>query len=92
MKADTDPVCLVRNGEARAVVIIADEPSETARYAVKELVWHLKEATGVTLKVLPESETPEAPHTRVFIGETETARRLGMDPELLQREAYSNSG
>ena len=81
-------VSLVREGAPRAVVITPDQPTEVARYAAQELVWHVEEATGVALEILPESETPEAPHTRVFVGETETARQLGMDPERLQREAY----
>ena len=82
-------VSLVRNGEARAVVVRADEPSETARYAVEELVWHVEESTGVALDVMPESQAPAEVHTRVYIGETETARRNGIEPERLQREAYT---
>ncbi|MFH1738979.1 MAG: DUF4838 domain-containing protein [bacterium] len=82
-------VSLVRDGKARAVVVRADEPSETARYAVEELVWHVEKATGVKLEVMPESEAPAEMHTRVYVGETETARHNGIDPERLQREAYT---
>jgi hypothetical protein len=53
----TAQVSLVRDGTARAVVLRADEPSSVARYAVERL-WHVEEATGVALEVMPESETP----------------------------------
>lgn len=82
-------VSLVRNGEARAVVIRADEPSETTRYAVDEFVRHVKKSTGVALKVIPESEAPMDVHTRIYIGDTEASRQSGIDPGTLQREAYT---
>jgi hypothetical protein len=81
-------VCLVRNGEAMAAVVHADAPTETARYAVAELTDHTEKAAGVRLAVYPESEAPEAVHTRIFIGETERARHCGIDVSRLPREAY----
>lgn len=82
-------VSLVRDGKARAVVLRADEPSPVASYAVKELLRHVEKATGVTLKVMPESEAPAQVHTRIYIGQTKAARRHGIDPDYLQREAYT---
>lgn len=82
-------VSLVRDGEANAVLLRADEPSLVVRYAIEELVWHVRKATGVTLKVMPESEEPVEVHTRIYIGQTDAARRNGIDPERLQREAYT---
>ncbi len=88
MATGTDGFSVVRDGEARAVVVTADEPFETARYAVDELAWHIKEATGVALDVLPESTVPDKLCTRIYVGETEAARRVGIVPESLPREAY----
>ncbi|MCP4643970.1 MAG: DUF4838 domain-containing protein [bacterium] len=82
-------VSLVREGKARAVVVTADEPSRTARYAAEELVWHVAHATGVTLKTVVESDTPGDVHTRVFIGDTGAGRARGLDPDRLPREAYT---
>ena len=62
-------VSLVRDGEIRAVVVTADEPSPVARYAVDELLRHVREATGVTLNVMPESNAPAEVHTRIYIGQ-----------------------
>ena len=81
-------VSLVREGEARAVILRAYEPSSVARYAIEELIWHLEKATGIRLKVLPESEEPAEIHTRIYIGQTEAARRNGITPECLLREVY----
>lgn len=82
-------VSLVRDSEARAVVVRADKPTSVARYAVKELVRHVEKATGITLKVVPESEAPVGLHTRVYVGQTEAARRHGIEPERLRREAFT---
>jgi len=81
-------VTLVREGSARAMVVTADEPTAMARYAAEELVWHVERATGVTIEVVPESSAPADVHTRLYIGETESARHNGIDPERLPREAY----
>ena len=84
----TAQVSLVRGGQVRAAVITADEATPTAAYAAEELVRHVALATGCTLPVVKESETPEAPHTRVYIGETRAARKEGIDTDRLPREAY----
>ncbi|MFO7973960.1 MAG: DUF4838 domain-containing protein [Candidatus Hydrogenedentota bacterium] len=84
----TAQVSLVKNGEARAVVVLADTPSETARYAAEELVRHVELATGVRLEITPESDVPAAPHTRIYVGETESAAHHGIDVQRLPREAY----
>jgi hypothetical protein len=42
-------VSLVRDGEPRAAIVIADSATETTRYAASELVWHVEKATGATL-------------------------------------------
>ncbi len=82
-------VSLVRDGAPHAVIITPDSPSETTRYAVDELVWHVKQATGVTLEAVPESEAPADVHTRIYIGVTEAALSYGIDPDQMQREAYT---
>jgi hypothetical protein len=81
-------VSLVRDGEARAVVVIADTPAPTARYAAEELVGHIEKATGVTLDIVKESDGLRQMHTRVYIGDTEASRNLGLDPIQLPREMF----
>ncbi len=81
-------VTIVKKGKATSVVVIADKPSETARYAAEELVKHVKLATGVELKTEMESEITEEVPTHIYVGETETARRFGIDADRLPREAF----
>lgn len=81
-------VCLVRDGEARATVVTAANPTPTARYAAEELVSHVEKATGVRLSVVPEAEAPADADTRIYVGETEAARLNGIDPDRLPREAF----
>jgi hypothetical protein len=82
----TAQVLLVRDGQARAVVVTADQPTKTARYAADELVWHVQQATGVALKVLRESDLTVDVHTRVYLGDTKTTRHT-IDIDRLPREA-----
>jgi hypothetical protein len=84
----TAQVSLVRDGEARAVIVTADEPTPTARYAAEELVWHIEKATGVALDTVTESDAPYDIHTRVYIGDTRAGRHVGIDPERLPRETF----
>ena len=79
-------VCLVSQGQPRAVVVTADAPTKTAAYAAEELVRHVRQATGIGLDLVKESDLPTGMHTHVFIGETKAAAENGIDPARLARE------
>ncbi|XOV94199.1 MAG: DUF4838 domain-containing protein [Bacteroidota bacterium] len=81
-------VRVVTAGKPTAMVVTADQPTQTARYAADELVKHVKLATNVTLEVITENQATEGPYTRIYVGETETAARFGIDVNHLPREAY----
>lgn len=81
-------VTIVKEGKATSVVVIADKSSETARVAAEELVKHVKLATGIELKTEMESDISENIPTHIYVGETETARRFGIDAGKLPREAF----
>ncbi|MFW6170664.1 MAG: DUF4838 domain-containing protein [Planctomycetota bacterium] len=81
-------ICLVERGKARGVVVTADAPTKTAAYAAEELVRHVREATGVTMEVVKESQVPTDVHTCVYVGETKAAERNGVEPADLGREVY----
>lgn len=84
----TGQVTLVRDGKVHAVVVIADDATETARYAAGELLRHVEKSTGLQLETVIESRAPEDIHTRVYVGETRTGPHHGIDPERLPREAF----
>ena len=81
-------VSLVKDGEACAVVVVADDATKTARYASEELVRFVEKATGVRLKITPESAAPEDIHTRIYIGKTKSCANQGIDLERLPRETF----
>ncbi|MFO7907176.1 MAG: hypothetical protein R6U98_31270 [Pirellulaceae bacterium] len=81
-------ICLVERGEARGVVVTADASTKTATYAAEELVRHVREATGVTMEVVKESQVPTDVHTCVYVGETKAAGRNGVEPAAEEVEQY----
>ncbi len=81
-------VTLVRDNEAIAVVVTADEPTATALYAAEELVHHVTKATGVRLTIVAESDAPPDAASRVYLGATQAARQHGIDIDSLPREAF----
>lgn len=81
-------VSLVKDGKPQCVVVISAKPTQTARYAAEELVKHINLSTGVKLAIEPEPGLNDQMQTHVYIGETETARRYGIDAASLPREAF----
>ena len=81
-------VIVVSDGIPQAAIVTSENPTETARYAVKELVKHVKCATGMELKVVTESRVPTDLHSLIYVGETKTAFGNGIDAQNLPRETF----
>jgi len=81
-------VKVVSEGAAQAVVVTAEKPTETAAYAVQELVKHVKLATDVILDIVPESKAPTDVNTLIYVGQTQAALRQGINAERLPRETF----
>ncbi len=81
-------VVIVEDGEARAVVVIADDASATARYAADEFVEHVERATGRRLTIATEGAVPASYAGRVFIGDTVAARQEGIAPDTLGGDVF----
>ena len=79
------PVVLVQDGQPRATIVVPNE-HEHLELAVKELVDHIRKATGATLPV----ETEEAPveGTRLLLGESRHTRALGIEEADLPGEGF----
>lgn len=86
------PVCmgeivLVEKGVPMAVVVTADKPSGTATFAVRELVDHVRLATGATLPVVIESKLPAGEtRARILVGDTVAAKAAGLETTKLDSE------
>ena len=81
-------VNIVVDGKAAAVIVTADDPPTIATYAAKELVQHVKKATGATLPIATESKIPKGFATRLFLGTTKAAAQQGIDTEVLRPEEF----
>jgi hypothetical protein len=66
---------IVRDGQAQAVIIIAEKPSISAKLAAVELQYHLAQMTGVTLAI--QDETTPVTTKCILVGESKKTRQLG---------------
>ena len=85
-KDSGSPKVWVENGESQAVIVTADSPYSIAAYAAKEMVYHIKLATGVTIPVRKESEVISSEKYRIYIGQCDAAQKAGIDYKKLESE------
>ena len=79
-------IALVADGQAQAVIVVADDPLPIARYAAQELQYHVAKATGVTLDVVAEGKRPPGDRTSVFVGACQAAQGADIDPDGFEPE------
>ena len=81
------PVELVRKGEPRAVVYVADAaPSANLKILVAELVEAVKLSTGATLPVV--TNPPPADQPAIIIGDCDETRKAGLKGKKLPIEGF----
>jgi len=81
------PVEIVRNGQAKAVVYVAEQnPSATLKRLIDELIDVIQLSTGAKLKVV--SELPPADQPAIVIGECEETREAGIDAKEIPVEGF----
>ena len=84
-----ESLLLIDEGRANVVLVTADAPSPIVSLAIEELIDHMKRSTGVSIKVVPESDAPVAGGVvRIFIGKTNAAGAVGLDTEQLESDAF----
>jgi len=74
-------ISLVRDGKATATVVVPDENNALAKSAANFLVSTLEKSTGVRLPIVEEAKAPAG--TKVFIGATKAAQKIGLDVDKL---------
>ena len=88
------PVCsaevvLVRDGKPEAVVVTAAKAGPAVALAARELIKHVRLATGATLPVAAEDGLrADDRRPRILIGDTAAARQLGLDTAGMAPEAF----
>ncbi|HWL51619.1 MAG TPA: DUF4838 domain-containing protein [Chthoniobacteraceae bacterium] len=84
-----EAVEIVAGGEPRAVIVVPDKPSAVARYAARELEWHIERATGAKLPILSEGQAAASPlENRIYLGVTSASREAGLDPGKLPPNGF----
>ena len=76
----------VENGKANAVIVTAENPYSIATYAAKELIYHIKLATGVEILIKKESEKISSSLHKIYIGQSIAAQKEGIDYRKLESE------
>ena len=77
---------LVENGEPKAEIVIAKEPTRSARLGATELQSYLEKISGARLEIV--SEPTEKDSLAIFVGESEAARAVGVAADGLTRDAF----
>ncbi len=77
---------LVKNGESRAEIIIAESPARSTRLAAAELQTNITKISGAQLpiKTKPSADVP----VQIYIGESQHAAKLGVTSGGLEHGAY----
>lgn len=76
----------IENGESQAIIVTADNPYSIAAYAAKEMVYHIKMATGVEIPLIKEYEDISSVKHRIYIGQSDAARKAGINHKELESE------
>ena len=76
---------VVADGSAVAEIIIAENPTRTQRLAARELQTYVRKITGATLAI---SSNPGDQPTKIFVGQSAHAKRLGITADGLEYGAY----
>ena len=85
---------LTRDGEPAAVIVLGKEPHPVAFEAAMELQRVIARMSGATLPIYLENEWgtgmegPRRGTTRIFVGDSETAREAGLDLSEVGPEGY----
>jgi len=77
---------LVENGEPRAAIVIAKEPTRSARLGATELQSYIEKISGARLEIVSEP-TKQRPNS-IFVGESEASREAGVKVDGLTRDAF----
>ena len=78
---------LVRDGKARAVIVIPAGPLAVESYAAKELQYHLQTSSGAELPIISEDK-PVPAGARVYLGHCKASAAASIDPSALPGNAY----
>ncbi len=77
---------IVEDGQPRAAIVVAEKPTRSAKLAAGELQAFVEKISGGRLPIVTVS-AGDLP-VIIYVGESEPARRAGVDAEGLERDAF----
>jgi len=77
---------LVKNGQARAEIVISENPQRSTRLAAHDLQLYLNKISGARLPIVfsPSETVP----VQIFLGDSDHTKKLGITSEGLEAGAY----
>ncbi len=79
---------IVSSGVARAVIVVPASASPVTLYAAKELQWHIREATGVELTIIPEGIAYTEDLHPIYLGSCVKSGQAGMRVDELPSNTF----
>ena len=83
--ASAEPLYLVKDGQAASTIVIPDDADRWTKTPAQWLRDYIKKVTGATIKIVPESKTPEG--TLIVLGNTKLAWKAGVNLAGLKWDA-----
>ncbi len=80
---------LARDGAPMAAIVLSPEPTCAAQLAAYELQWHVEQITGAALPIVREEASVAAGHAKLFVGDTERARREGLAQQSFRAQEHA---
>lgn len=77
---------IIKDGQASAQIVVASEPTRSARLAASQLQVYLEKITSAKLAIVT---TPtDTAIVKIYVGESEPARKAGVTATGLKRDAF----
>ena len=88
IRAAVEPqqIVLVKDGQPRAAIVVAESATRSAQLAAAELQWHILRMTGATLPIATDKQKTEG--VKILVGESDATRQLGLKGSDLKPQEY----
>jgi len=77
---------IVRNGQARAVIVLETDGSRAAHFGALELQYHIKKLTGCELLI--QNQPSETLPTRIYVGASKDSQKLQTNNDAFASQEY----
>ncbi|MFP6900515.1 MAG: hypothetical protein VCA36_06205, partial [Opitutales bacterium] len=85
-QAESAETYLIQGSKAKAEIVLSAKPPRAAEFGAQELQTYLEKITGAQLKIVTEPTTDAL--VKIYVGESEHARRAGITAKGLKRDAF----